>query len=77
MKLPQIKNFDDYHEIDNLDYYIRSLGLKCKELNINYDDYNTSPYLGIIYKGNLKSKGNKNFLKNWKKKHYNPKYISE
>ena len=75
MKLPEIKKFNDYHEIYNFDYHIRSLGLKCRELNINYDYYDVTPYLGMVYKGNLKSRTNKNFLKKWKKEHYDPRYV--
>jgi len=73
-KLPIFRQFRDYHDIKYLDYDIRDLGFKCKEIHYNDEYYDLNPYWGIIYRGNLRNKVNRNALKKFLKQHYMPWY---
>ena len=75
LNLPIIMYFDDYHDILDFSDKLKNISsnMKCKELNINYDYYDVSPYVALIYKGDLKrDKVNREYLKSWKKLHYFP-----
>lgn len=74
-KFPKIIYFEEGYDLDFFNEKIRDLGLglKCKEIFLDPNKYDTGTYLtthiGFVYKGNLKSLQNRNFLNEYKKRY--------